>query len=156
MFAAISWVHLKIGLHLRQLSIPELWQQQSEHPKIAWMNRSSSAFQSQYQQQRKASFSEAKKQVNPTRLGQLNLPLWIGIRDALPLLYCKTALAGTLVASSLAITIFGEKVPLDTQKMEAATSISNTTRRGSHVQCIAPADDDTAGFGFLWSRDAMI
>ena len=52
--------------------------------------------------------------------------------------------------------MIGEKVQLDTQKMEVATTITNSTGRGSHVQCIAPADDDTARFVFFWFRDAMI
>ena len=67
MFAAISLVHWKMRQPLRQLSIPKPWQQQkqqSEHPKIACMNGSSSASQIQYQQQPNAPFSEAKKQAS--------------------------------------------------------------------------------------------
>ena len=52
---------------LRQVSIPKPCQQQkqqSEHPKIAFRNRSSSASQIQYQQQPNAPFSEAKKRAS--------------------------------------------------------------------------------------------
>ena len=57
---------------LRQLSIPKPWpqqKQQSEHPKIACMNGSSSASQTQYQQQPEASLSEAKKQASGWDVG---------------------------------------------------------------------------------------
>ena len=65
-------------------SILKPWQQQkqqSEHPKIAGMNRSSSASEIQYQQQPNTLFSEAKKRASGCK------PQF---RYALHLRYCRT------------------------------------------------------------------